>query len=518
VSRYFAPLALVVIGLALYASCFTHPFVWDDEEQILANNSITSLSNIPEFFLGSTFNSGGSANLTGLYYKPILTTSYALLYSFFGTNPFGYHVFQVLLHISNALLLFYFLRNFFQDRGRCFLITLIFLIHPIQVESVVYIAGLQEPLFMFFGLLTLNLFSFANGKFLFLAGPLLLLSLLSKETGLIFLVLVPLYAYLFAHKGQIFSLFSSLGALIIYLFLRFGLAQLPIAEHNLTPINRLSLLERLPTIPKIITHYFGHFFVPYNLSISEHWVVSSFNWSDFFLPLIICLALAYATFLLILWQEKHKIRNLYFLAWFVLGLGLHLHFIPLDFTVSDRWFYLPIIGLTAFLVSFLPAQKIFGFKDRYLILYLYLVFLLISSLTRIEKWQSGLTLYQNDIRLSPNSFDLTNNLGVELLRHGQIDEAQQYFLRSTQLAPYWWINFNNLGVTLENAGNASAAAEAYQIAIDNGNYYLAYENYARLLINNNQLSEAAKFLTTALKQFPNNVTLQEFAQYVQQIE
>ena len=114
-SRYFAPLALVVIGLALYASCFTHPFVWDDEEQILANNSITSLSNIPEFFLGSTFNSGGSANLTGLYYKPILTTSYALLYSFFGTNPFGYHVFQVLLHISNALLLFYFLRNFFHQ-------------------------------------------------------------------------------------------------------------------------------------------------------------------------------------------------------------------------------------------------------------------------------------------------------------------------------------------------------------------------------------------------------------------
>lgn len=512
--RLTAPLIIVIVGLILYFSSFTHPFIWDDEEQIVANQSITSLNNIPQFFFGSTFNSGGGDGLTGLYYKPILTTSYALLYFLFGVNPIGYHVFQVLLHIVNALLLFVFLRGFFEDRWRRFLVTLIFLIHPIQVESVVYIAGLQEPLFMFFGLLTLNLCSFKKPGLLFLVAPLLLLSLLSKETGIVFILLVPLYSYLITHKDRLLSTLSSLIALLTYLFLRFGMAKMQISEHNLTPINRLDLLERLQSIPKIIVHYLGHFFLPHNLSISEHWVVDSLSWGEFWLPLIVCLFLVYGVFLLVWWQQKHLSRNLFFLAWFILALGLHLHLIPLDFTVSDRWFYLPIVGLSAFLVSLLPAQEKFEFKNKYIALYIYLVFISMVSLIRIEKWKSGLSLYQNDIVISPNSFDLTNNLGVELFRHGQIDQAQKYFLLSTKLAPYWWTNFNNLGVTLEAAGDATSAAKAYKIAIDNGQYYLAYENYARLLIITNQLQEAQQFLDDAIEQFPHNQTLKEFANYL----
>ena len=512
--RLIDPLMIVIIGLALYFNSFTYPFVWDDEEQIIANQSITSLGNIPQFFFGSTFNSGGRDGLTGLYYKPLLTTSYALLYSLFRINPVGYHVFQVLLHIVNALLLFFFLRVFWKDQWRRFLISLIFLIHPVQIESVVYIAGLQEPLFMFFGLLTLNLYSCKKPNLLFLAAPLLLLSLLSKETGIVFILLVPLYSYLITHKNRLLSTFSSLIALLTYLFLRFGMAKMQISEHNLTPINRLSLLERLPNIPKIIVHYLEHFFLPHNLSISEHWVINSLSWGEFWFPLIICLFLACGVFLLVWWQEKHLSRNLFFLTWFILALGLHLHLIPLDFTVSDRWFYLPIVGLSAFLVSLLPAQEKFELKNKHIVLFLYLIFLLVSALIRIEKWQSGLSLYQNDIAISPNSFDLTNNLGVELFRHGQIKQAQEYFLLSTKLAPYWWTNFNNLGVTLEAAGDATGAAEAYKIAIENGRYYLAYENYARFLIVTNQLQEAQEFLNEATKQFPHNQTLQEFANYL----
>jgi Flp pilus assembly protein TadD len=90
-------------------------------------------------------------------------------------------------------------------------------------------------------------------------------------------------------------------------------------------------------------------------------------------------------------------------------------------------------------------------------------------------------------------------------------------LRSTEIAPQWWTNWNNLGVSYERNKQPKKAEEAYLKAIANGDYYLAYENYANLLLKQKRFSELDKFLKQrALVKFPYNERLNQIYQYLRQ--
>ncbi|HEX7542623.1 MAG TPA: tetratricopeptide repeat protein, partial [Patescibacteria group bacterium] len=140
----------------------------------------------------------------------------------------------------------------------------------------------------------------------------------------------------------------------------------------------------------------------------------------------------------------------------------------------------------------------------------------IRSFIRVLDWRSGLSLFSRDIRKT-SSFDLQNNMGVELFRIGRYDEAKKYFEISTQLAPYWWVNWNNLGAIYEREKNIQKAAEYYQKSIDNGQYYLAYENLAKVLVlYGNDQKKTEEFLQKALKLFPEDQSLLQINAYSQE--
>jgi len=142
----------------------------------------------------------------------------------------------------------------------------------------------------------------------------------------------------------------------------------------------------------------------------------------------------------------------------------------------------------------------------------------IRSFFRTMDWKNGLTLYGRDIKTSKGAFDLENNYGVELFRAGDYQEAKVHFLKSTELAPYWWTNWNNLGAVYEQEKNYQKALEYYQKSIDNGQYYLAYENMAKILVLQEKVNPIAgrktdEFLRKALEMFPENNNLQEIQMY-----
>src|SRR5687768_10259272 len=85
----YAVIVIVLLGLFIYLLSFFNGFFADDFHQVVDNPTVHSLSNIPSYFTGSTFYTGAS-ELTGNYYKPLLTTTYSLLYAVFGTSPTGY--------------------------------------------------------------------------------------------------------------------------------------------------------------------------------------------------------------------------------------------------------------------------------------------------------------------------------------------------------------------------------------------------------------------------------------------
>ena len=511
--KYF-PWIVFVVGLLVYGASLFNGFVWDDEEQVVNNMAIRSLANIPYLFTQSTFNTGGAAGMSGMYYKPMMPFFFTLIYQFSGLNAWGYHLVQVLIHLVNVYLI-YLILNKFAKPHLAALAGLLFLVHPGNVESVAYISGLQDVLFMFFGLLAFYWVikkSQLVEKDWLIIFVFLLLSILSKETGILFLLLLPVYFW-FYKKEAIKTYLMFLSLLVsLYLILRFGLAGVGLNENKLSPIMLASFPERLLTLPKIVFYYLRLFFWPWSLAISQHWVVKQSSWSEFFLPLLVD-----AIFFLglLIAAIKQRSRAIWFFAFLLLfGLGIHTQLIPLDMTVSERWLYFPLFALLA-IVAILIDKKNINSQIAILVVLILVLIFSARSFLRVLDWQSGLTLYLKDEPRAAGNFDFENNLGVYLYRAGEYKRAQQHYLKSTQIAPHWWTNWNNLGVTYQVQGEPALAKQAYLRAIKNGDYYLAYENYATLLFKQKRYLELKKFLEKqALPRFPYNQSLNQIYQYV----
>jgi len=504
-------LFLIIIGFLIYFNGLFGSFVWDDEEQIVANGIIHSIKNIPHLFLGSTFNPGGASSLGGMYYKPLMSVSFSFLYSVFGSNPFFFHLFQLLIHIANALLVFYFFKYFFNQKA-AFFASLFFLIHPVNSEAVLYVSALQDTLFFFFGMLVMNLLKKGSGKIstVFLSAFFLLLSLLSKETGSLFFVVAIVFKFFFEKNKRFLYLFSFFIAGAIYLFLRFAVAGMSVGKFGPSPIMMATFYERLINMPQIAFFYLKTFFWPASLAIDRQEIIREVSFYNFYLPLIFVLLFLSVTGTALFLIYKRNGNNfkicLFFLLWFGLGMGLHLQIFPLDMALAERWFYFPIAGLLGLVLISGSQFNLFNQKKLLYFFVILIIFALsIRTFIRTFDWRNGLTLFSHDIKLSGKSFNLENNLGVGLFRTGRVEEAAIHFENSTKLAPYWWTNWNNLGVIYERQKDFERAGKSYQKAIDNGKYYLAYENLAGLFLNHKKSpKEAKEFIEKSLIDLPNN--------------
>ena len=198
--RIVAPFLLLAAALATYAPALRNGFVWDDQALVLRDPLIRSWRLIWEGFQHFLFTDAAASD----FYRPLQRLSYTLDYAAFFVSPMGYHLVSILWHAAAAIALFYFAEEFLglckmESRRRfgvAFLAALVWLLHPVQSAAVVYIAGRADPLAAAFGFCGLflglrMLRASENRKWVFGVGAALcfLASALSKEMGLIFLLL-----------------------------------------------------------------------------------------------------------------------------------------------------------------------------------------------------------------------------------------------------------------------------------------------------------------------------------------
>lgn len=504
-----------VLTLIIYGASFSNGFVWDDEEQILNNSVIKTVSNIPYLFTSSTFNTGG-AGLSGWYYKPLMPISFSFVFGLFGPNAFGFHLFDVFLHFLNSIFVFLILKRLFKlqnikySKTLSFFLSAIFLVHPANTESVAYISSTQELLYVFF-LLTAIYFISGKEKKLSVKKTVfvsfaILLSLLSKESGVVSIPLVILFTFLFKKRETVLITASSILAFIFYLILRFPIAKTPFFQHSkIIPIANADLTDRLKTVPFEIFSYLRLFFFPKDLFVAQHWVITNVSNPRFYIGLSFSvLVILFIVFILIRLRSK---LSIFFIGWIIFSFFLLLNIYPLDMTLAERWFYGPMIGVLG-----LIGVLIGNLKQKKLVLVLLLFVLLIPifsvrTFARTFDWRDNLTLFSSDEKFSHNSFDLQNNLGVALFREEKPNEAEKHFERSIMLSPDWWTAANNLGVIYQRKGNTNKAKELYALSIEKGDYYLAYENMAQLKYRTENPESTISFLETALKRLPNNEIL-----------
>jgi len=515
-SRSRAIAILIIVGFVLYFNVFFNSFLWDDEVTILNNPSIQSFSNIPNFFTMNFLSNVTNTNFLASYYRPVTSTVQTILYVLFGPHPFFFHFFQISIHILNSVLIYLMFCYLYKNKSLPLFLSLIFLVHPMNVEAVSWISATQEVFFFFIGILALLYvvkYQELNLKDLFFINLLVFLSMLIKESGVIFFLLIFTYLLKINKKSAYLNLFFSTITLFIYTFIRFAVDSLYVSGTGLFPIMRVSFLTRLLNIPKMFFYYLSTFFYPVELAISHQWVIIKPDINNFYIPLIFLIS-CFFLFFYILCRLKNNIFTFFFI-WFCIGILLHLQIVPLNMTVSERWFYFPMVGLLGMIGVLL--NKIYVVHNKLIKTILIVIIILFSlrSFIRTFDWRNGLTLFSRDIIKSQESFDIQNNLGVELFRKGRIDEAKPYFEESVKLAPYWWVNWNNLGAYFHHKKDYKIAELYYKKSIKNGDYELAYENYALILILQRKIQEAKKFVNdVALIKFPLNQRLISFQEYL----
>jgi hypothetical protein len=340
------PLFLLLASLTLYSNTFKGGFVMDDKSQIIQNGSVHSVKNFPHFFVQGYSPAGGE-----FFYRPLLFASYSIFYWVGQGSPYVFHAASIVIFTLDTILVFYLLNKFFNHKT-AFALSLLLLAHPVNEEIVSYVANLQDSLFILFGMASL-LITFKkdlSAFFCFCASFLLFLSLLSKETGILFYIVMFLYPLLIkARLPPKTLIISNIFFVLIYIYLRnFSYKSLALVSQLNSAIARMPLPQRLLIIPKIIITYFNELFFPKIGLPDVKWMQTADIFQTIFLAsLLLCVIVL--TFILgqkIYRSSKKEGKVFYFFfIWFLTGILLHSQLIPLDVIYAKHWLIFPLIGL-----------------------------------------------------------------------------------------------------------------------------------------------------------------------------
>lgn len=462
-------LVLILVGIIVFINTISNGFVWDDIGYITNNADVQS------FHLSTLF--GSNSFNTGLIYRPVALIFYGFMYRVFGTFPLGYHLVSIGIHIINAVLVYLIFSKFFTRLSSLFL-SLIFLVHPMQVESVTYIAAVDGTLAFLLGMVAF-LMETTLHKTTWIshigAALLILTSILLKEIGALFIIGIIGYHICWnSSRKKIFLLTLSYLALSLgYLYLRLFVGHVPFtaSRTQIVPIAGLDLSHRLISVPSIVLYYLTTFIYPARLAIDQQWVVTSVRNSHFYIPLFILGAIILSIGTIMLKNKKAgsaaSRSALFFACWLVVSLSLHLQLFPLDMTVADRFFYLPIVGLLGLVASLFSMIRlkispvllpIIG-----LIGCLCILALSVRTIIRNRDWRDEITLYSHDSHVE-NSFNIENNLGRAYFIQKNYDAALPHFVASARMLPTE-LNTYNIGATYEELGDLTSAETNYKHAL-----------------------------------------------------
>ncbi len=511
-----AAYCIAVLGLAVYSLGLNNPFEGDDLRQIVNNIPVHSITNIKLFFEGGTFNNGvGVQPLIGAYYRPLMTTVFSLLYTLFGPHPFYFHLLQLLLCIGSAILLYKLFRYSFKAiLALC--LSLIFLVHPIDSQVVYAIPDMQDALFFFFGILGLNiLLRYKSVRSLVLVAVCFLLSLLSKETGILFIAMALLYLYWYNRKRLYPFIGCVAPVLAIWLVLRVyavGLFQPP----NNVPIDGLGLIGRLLTAPSIVLLYLTKLVFPLKLSSSYYWVYSQFSFMHVVVPLIIDLLAIGIYCYAALFVRKHASKAvfrsfLFFSVWTAIGFLPLLQILPLDFTAFEPWFYFPmagILGMIGVFVSVFPKGIRITVDRRVITTLVALIILLLGARSAIRgtDYKSQYVLAKHDIAASSDNYMAYSIVALGLAQQGSYPLAIADAQKSVSMYPTY-DNYNTLGIVLSSAGDYAGSFKAYNKALKSGGIEVVYDNLSTLMLLYGPVNEDRHIFLEALNDYPQDPTL-----------
>ncbi len=440
-------ITLCVLGVLCYFNALENPFVHDDVVFILQNPKVHQLSGMGEVFDKSSF-APQSIAVANSYYRPFLDIVYRLEYWFFGISPAGYHLFNIVLHLANAFLIFVFLCWLSKREILSALVAMFFLVHPVQTEAVACISGISNLLFAFFLLssflfyirtadrghfLSLGAQAWAYSSALILFGA----ALLCKEQAIVLPLLLLLYELCFPRVTG----FNNLGwrlRLTGFLIVSGGYflwRKIVIGGFlNSFVSNWGEFYLRLKSFPAMIMNHLQTVFLPMDLHYYRSY--------DILLPWVLP-ALSFALFILVcvlIWYILPKKSQPLFsfgLGWFFLTLLPTTSMIPLVHEYSliaafEHFLYLPLAGLlwSLFIGLDFLADQIFH-KNSSSVKKVFGVVMIIACViltqTQTKMWKSEIVLFKKAVKYENNMGRLHLLLAKAYHAAGDLSQAKRQY-------------------------------------------------------------------------------------------
>jgi tetratricopeptide (TPR) repeat protein len=506
---------LILAGLCAYANSFTKSFLLDDDVWIVANGKLAS---------------DPLEAIKGMPTRPLAMATIVVNHRLGGLKPFGYHLFNVAAHLAAALALYGFVRRTLllpRWVGRfdatavpiALAAALVWMLHPLQTQSVTYIIQRCESMMGLFFIL--GFYTFARSLTATRPGWWYAATVVSfalsggfKETTIVFPPLVLLYDRAFGAGTLLGALrqrkWFYLAMTVVWvgmLWVTAGAAltgvvsERPEGRHDMDVgfgIQAVSPYEYLLTQAGVIVHYLRLSAWPTDLCFDYQ------GWPIARSPADVAWQLAVVVGLLgvALWAAVRRPAAGFAAMWFFATLAPTSSVMPIIDVAFEQRMYLPLAALVVLAVvgGSMLVERLAARSERPHALRLAAVVVVglvafvlgIRTAARNEVYRSPVAMWEDTVRKNPHGFRSHANLAQALIVAGRNDDAVKASDEGSRIDPKARMPYVNKGAALINQGKLDEGTAALRKAIEvnNGGFPVADNNLGWCLVWANQLQPA----------------------------
>lgn len=447
-------LLIGLIGLTVFFYCpsVQYPFINFDDNVYLYNNSLVknfNLDSIKQMFLSEH---------TSLY-SPMVILSFAVEYPLWGDTAGGYRAVNIVFHVINVVLVFFLVLRLFDNRIKAGMVGLLFALHPLRIESVVWVTERKDVLFAFFLLAAFHLYirylRSGRTKYYLLALLFVSMAMLAKVSAFMALPLLFLIDWQMGKKVDKASILEKIPfLLVIGLLAMTGLGVL--AGSSESP--SIGIWDNLANLIWIVPFMVIRFIWPFDLAIRYPFLAS-----DWMPALWICVILVLLYFAFSGWASRWHRQWIWGGCFFLVGLIPVAGVMWRGFPIADRYSYLPSIGLSLMLVEALSGIWARAKNKKMLHILVGLPVLVWMSVivfafwTYLAVWKNSLSLWTHVIETYPASNVSYGNRAIAWTEMGENEKALADFTRSIELFPNLVTGYWNRGLLYEKMGDYGRA-------------------------------------------------------------
>ena len=510
-----ACLLLAAATLAAYWQVLGHDFVNYDDNLYVTDNAQVQTGLTPRGLLWA-FTTTDAAN-----WHPMTWLSHMTDCAIFGLDPSGHHLTNLLFHIANSLLLFWFLKQTTHALGRSLIVAALFALHPLHVESVAWISERKDVLSGFFWLLaTLAYIGYAerpNARRYALVLLLFVCGLLAKPM----VVTLPLVLILMDYwpLGRVGPALSNAGS-VRASWRRCVVEKLPLAAisalfaavtlfaqqsgGSMRSFERFPLGERCANALLSYVIYIAKMLWPVRLAVYyphpgaglPQWAILGAAAFLVGMTLVSLLLAKRCPYLMVGWL-LYAVTLLPVAGFVQVGAQAY----------ADRYTYLPLIGLFIIAAWGIPdLAKRLRIPGKALSVPAAALLVALTAVTcfQVRHWRTSTDLWTHAIEVTSDNGTAHYNLGNVLFRSGKFDEAAGHYAKAAAVSPYDFDARTNLGMIRMLEGKTEQAIGLFRQAIQiEPSDHRAYYHLGRALLKTGDTERAVANLSKSLELKPD---------------